>query len=124
MKKLLRSRKGVSITEVVIAMAAVLIITGAAITLVASSVKSDMTYNNKSLSLSACENAAECVRFAKDVNTLSQALRKVDFVPDSETSPTHFTFTRDPYVVQVRVINPNEYAVFFNGEQIYALTKT
>ena len=65
LKRLLRDRKGISLTEVVIAMAVVLTVTGSAITLVISSIKADAGFRAKYQALTACEKAADCLRFSK-----------------------------------------------------------
>lgn len=78
-KKLLRDRRGVSMTEVIVAMAAVLIVTGAAITVLVSSSQADTLYRDKYRALNGCENAVECIRFTKDKQTLADALLKAGF---------------------------------------------
>ena len=80
LKRLLRDRKGVSLAEVVVAMTLVVIITGAAISVVIASIKADAAYQNKYRALTACENAAECLRFSKGVqDKLEEALDAADF---------------------------------------------
>ena len=68
-KRLLRDRKGISLTEVVVAMAMVLMVTGAAISIVAASARADVSYRYKYEALTACENAADCLRYANGDNT-------------------------------------------------------
>lgn len=80
LKRLLRDRKGISLTEVVIAMAVVLTVTGSAITLVISSIKADAGFRAKYQALTACENAADCLRFSKgNLEKLDYALNSVGF---------------------------------------------
>lgn len=85
LKRLLRDRKGISLTEVVIAMAVVLTVTGSAITLVISSIKADAGFRAKYQALTACENAADCLRFSKGNETLlKDALVKSGFKVEND----------------------------------------
>ena len=68
--KTIRSRKGITMTEVIVAMAMVVIVTGAAISLVVASVQFDAKYESQTAALNAAESAVECVRFASTVNDL------------------------------------------------------
>ena len=114
--KLLGNRKGISMTEVIVAMAVLVMVSGAAITVLIASVKADTAYQNKYAVLSGCENAAECLRFA-DGNEilLKEALEKAGF---AQTDETEFTLEKGNETVTVLKIDES-YAVVYNGEVIY-----
>ena len=76
--KLLRDRRGISMTEVIVAMAMVTIVTGAAISVVMASIKFDVKYNERTAALSYCESVVDCVRFADNSENLSIALKNLD----------------------------------------------
>lgn len=124
MTKLLRDRRGISMTEVVIAMAMVVIVTGAAISVLIASVKSDAKYLAKSNALTGCENAVECVRFAEDIDTLDEALEKVGFVTDEDNE---YTYKSGESTVKVTVQTTDNKlescVVFYNDEEIYTINK-
>ena len=130
-KKLLSDRKGISITEVVVAMAMVLLITGAALTLLVASMKSDAKYLAKSTALNACENAVECVRFADDTYTLTTALSRVGFQKTVDPADpngyfTKFFLTSGDHTVRVNVSTNAEfeiYVVVYNDSEIYTAKK-
>lgn len=117
--KLLGNRKGISMTEVIVAMAVLVMVSGAAITVLIASVKADTAYQNKYAVLSGCENAAECLRFA-DGNEilLKEALEKAGF---AQTDETEFTLEKGNETVTVLKIDES-YAVVYNGEVIYTHT--
>ena len=118
LKRLLRDRKGVSITEIVVAMAVVLMITGAAISVVLASAKADATYNNKYRALTACENAAECIRYSQgNESLLKNALKEAGFTIPIDASP--FLEIGDDSIVVYRDLKDGFYMVVYNGEEIY-----
>lgn len=118
--KLLGNRKGISMTEVIVAMAVLVMVSGAAITVLIASVKADTAYQNKYAVLSGCENAAECLRFA-DGNEilLKEALEKAGF---AQTDETEFTLEKGNEAVTVLKNDDESYAVVYNGEVIYTHT--
>jgi len=117
LKALLKSRRGISMTEVVIAMTMVLLVTGAAITVVTASVHADVKYRHKSAALTACENAAECVRFAKNGGDLEDALKNAGF--EKEEDGDSFVIRFGEYEVAATKDGSENYAVKLNGETIY-----
>lgn len=124
-KAMLRKRRGISMAEVVIAMAAISIITAAAIALVMASISSDIKYNDRADALAACENASECVRYASDTAELSEALTKVHFVAEGTDT---YTYTAGEYTVTVTVEttaepNTTTYVIKMDGEEIYRIIK-
>lgn len=93
MKKLLRklrNRKGITMTEVIIAMAVVTIITGAAISVVVASVQFDAKYQSETYALNACESAVNCVRFADTPEELADLLNKLPF--EEKVSGVRWTY--------------------------------
>ena len=115
-KHLLRNRRGFSLVEAVVAMAIVVIVTGAALTLIISSTRADVALRDQYRALTACENAEDCIRFAKgDADLLDDALTEAGFVKIPEGS---YTLTFGEHTVSVTLKNAN-YAVIHNGETIY-----
>lgn len=116
--KLINSRKGISMTEVIVAMAVLVMVSGAAITVLIASVKTDTAFENKYTVLSGCENAAECLRFA-DGNTelLEQALKKAGFSENDEDGT--YMLEKGKEQVTVEMNDSGEYVVIYNGETIY-----
>ena len=115
--EMIKSRKGVSVTEVVAAMAVLVMVSAAAITVLTASVKADAAFENKYTALNGCENAAECLRFANgDEDLLEDALKKAGFV---QTENTVFTLEKGNETVTVLKNNDESYSVVYNGEIIY-----
>ncbi len=83
--KKLRDRKGITMTEVIVAMAVVILVTGSAISLLMSSVQFDTKYNAQTNALNACESAVHCVRFTKDPAKLDTYLKLLGF--EEQPSP-------------------------------------
>lgn len=80
LKDLLRSRRGITITEVVVSMAMVLIISGAAISVLIASLRFDQKEAARIHAMESCESAVECVRFAANGGTdLAEQLQKLGF---------------------------------------------
>ena len=80
MKKILRDRKGVMLIEVVMALFVLGICGSAVLTIMMNFVTNDNEFHKKYSSLVACENAAECLRFAGgDAVTLHTALTNAEF---------------------------------------------
>lgn len=118
--KLLRSRRGISLTEVVVAMTAVVIITGAAVSVLVFSSMADVKFGAKTLALAECENAVECLRFADgNESTLESLLKKVDFV--NENGDFVWKYGKSETVtVSVETDGENKhYVVKYNDEIIY-----
>lgn len=118
-KRLLRNRKGISIAEVIVAMSMLLIITGAAMSVQIASSRADAIYRNQYNALNACENAAECVRFANgDEELLKGTLGKAGFTE----AVGAYTLTCGDRVVKVTVEAEHEtekYVVTCDDEIIY-----
>ena len=131
LKKLLRDRRGISVTEVVVAMTMVVIVTGAAISVLVASIKFDVKYEEKTSALSSCESAVECVRFADNEEMLKKTLNliKEGFGTDTDTSEDDryvFSLTEGDTTVQVVVTSVSgidNYVVKLNDEVIYETSK-
>lgn len=134
LKKLLRDRAGISIAEVAVSMAMVLIITGVAISLVAASIQSDAKIIAKHNTLTACENAVECVRFTTDAATLETAMDLAGFgapiESKNDSGMTTYTYTfesgKDKIVVVVTYDTDDKFeksVVNYNDDIIYTRNK-
>lgn len=120
-------RKGFTLTEVIVAMAVVLLITGAAMSVVIASAKADDTYVKRQQAISSCQDAVDCVRFADDVTMLEEALQKVGFgEPEISGGVITFPQANGDTCVLVRVTEGTEsniYVVIYNDEVIYEKIK-
>lgn len=110
--KKLRDRKGITMTEVVVAMTVVIIITGAAISVVTASVQFDAKYQQETYDLNACESAVNCVRFADSPAELETLL--VDKLEFTEETQGVYTFGDT-----VMVTTDGNWKVIFDGNTIY-----
>jgi len=84
LRKLLRDRKGITMTEVIIAMAAVILVSGAAISLLIASVQFDSKYDSQTRALNACESAVHCLRFTDEESELEGYLVRLGFYKEAE----------------------------------------
>lgn len=115
MRKLLnklRDRKGITMTEVVVAMAVVVIVTGAAISLLVASVQFDNKYQSQTHALNACESAVHCVRFTDDLEKLDDYLKRLNF----EVAEGGYAFADKTVKV---MIGAEAWTVTFDDEVIY-----
>ena len=101
-------------TEVIIALALVVIVTGAAISVLVSSVRFHEKYNDQTYALNACESAISCMRFAEDTDDLFVYLYRLGFV---KTDAHRYVLSESDVSVEV-VINGNVWTVSFNNELI------
>ncbi len=121
----LRSRKGISVAEVAVALVIITIISGAAISLVLNSVKVETNFVAATQTQTSAENVLECFRFSDNADTFLQALQTLDaYEFDSE---------QNAYILTGKTVNVTvkasfapkklEYtAVKSNGEEIYSYT--
>ena len=131
LKKLLRDRRGISMTEVVVAMALVVIVTGAAISVLIASMQFDAKYKAQTHAQNACESAVECIRFADTQSELEPLLVKAGFtVPGEAKSGNTWEYSFNAGKANARIeieysdSNPEgnyieSYAVYLNDEEIY-----
>ena len=119
--EILRSRRGISLTEVVVSMTAVIIITGAAVSVLVASSAADVKFAAKTYVLAGCENAVDCLRFADgDGNILKDALGKAGFTEDTEKNEYVLSYADETVTVSVEKDGENEnYVVKYNDEIIY-----
>ena len=123
MRKLLRKlrdRKGISMTEVVVAMAVVVIVTGAAISVLVASVRFNDKYNDQTYALNACESAAQCIRYADDTVKLEGYLARLGF--EKVENESRYILSGSDTAVEV-VIDGNVWSVTFDNELIYEAKK-
>lgn len=112
LRKLLRDRKGITMTEVIVAMATVVIVTGAAISLLVASVRFDAKYDSQTRALNACESAAHCIRFTDDPG---EYLARLGFTEDGDK----FILSDSGTAVEVEMKTEGGWRVTFDGETIY-----
>lgn len=111
-------RKGIGLTEVVVAIAVVVIVTAAAISVLVASVQFDAKYNNRTRALNACESAAQCVRFADTESELAVYLARLGF----EKVDGVYTLSGSDVPVKV-ALNGNVWTVTYEDEMIYESKK-
>lgn len=112
----LRSRKGITMTEVIVAMAMVLIVSGAAISLLVASVQFDAKYNSQTQAITGCESAVEAIRFADNESVLDGYLILLGFNREGEE---YILPGNDTVKIQV---DGNKWTVFFDDEEVYEKT--
>ena len=121
----LRSRKGMTVVEVAIALTMISIISGAAVSMAMHSVKVEANFVTVTQTQISGENVLECFRFADNEETFLQALQKLD---DFTFDPEENAYIADGGRMTVTVkasFSPKklEYtAVKNNGETIYSYT--
>ena len=111
-------RKGIGLTEVIVAIAVVVIVTAAAISVLVASVQFDAKYNNQTRALNACESAAQCVRFADDEEELAAYLARLGF----EKVDGVYVLSESDVPVEV-VLNGSVWTVTYEEEVIYESEK-
>lgn len=112
-------RRGITMTEVIVAMAVVLIVTGAAISLLVASRDFDNMYKSRTYAYNACESAVECIRFADSVDELGGYLSHLGFEKVSDN-----TFAlKDCKTEVVVLISDNSWQVELEDEVIYETKK-
>lgn len=121
-----RSRKGITLVEVVVALTIITVISGATVLLLSASVRSDARTLDSFYASAEAENAVECFRFADDGSELLRALDAVD--PDykqSETDGRIFVLRKNTYTVKITAdftYNTIEITVVdIYGDTIYSL---
>ena len=82
MKKLLKSRRGFSLTEAIIAMAVILIVSLTAITIIMSSMNSKHTVFDQTRAQYFAESSLECFKSAEDKSEFAYLL---SFVAEEDT---------------------------------------
>lgn len=116
MRKLLdklQSRRGITMTEVIISMAVVTIVTGAAISVLIASMQFDDKYQAQTRAMNACESAVSCLRFTDNEAKLDAYLERLGF----EESAGIYSLPDNDAVKVTR--NGNSWTVIFDGETVY-----
>lgn len=121
----LRSRKGMSVAEVAVALAVISIISGAAVSMAMHSVKVEANFVAVTQTKSSAESVLECFRFADSEEVFAQALQKLGAF---EFKPEENAYVLEGKSVTVTVkasFSPKklEYTAAKNsGETIYSYT--
>lgn len=114
----LRSRKGITVTEVIVAMAMVLVVSGAAISLLVASVQFDAKYNSQTQAITSCESAVEAIRFADRADEYVEYLKILGF--EIKEGKSYYTL---PGNDTVRIdVEGKTFSVIFDGEEVYEKT--
>ena len=93
-----RSRRGISLVEVVVALTVIAIISSAALSLVISSARVDANSLRSTQVMMAAENALECYRFAESKEEFAALLEKTG---DYKGSDGVFVLTEKSYTITV-----------------------
>lgn len=114
-----RSRRGISLVEVAVALAVITIISAAALSLVISSAKVDANSLRTTQVMMHAENALECFRFADSKDDFLELMKKTGNYYDEDG---RYLLSEKNYVVTVTY---NEKVLTFkavddSGEEIYA----
>ena len=115
----LRDRKGITMTEVIVAMAMVLIITGAAISLLISSLQFDEKYKSQIYAYTACESAVNCMRYTDSTDDLNKYLPLLGF---EKTEENTYVLSSNAQDVKVS-IQGDTWQLMLGGEVIYETKK-
>ena len=114
-----RSRRGISLVEVVVALTVIAIISSAALSLVISSARVDANSLRSTQVMMAAENALECYRFAESKEEFAALLEKTG---DYKGSDGVFVLTEKSYTITVSY--SAEKLIFSaadgDGEEIYS----
>ena len=114
-----RSRRGISLVEVVVALTVITIISAAALSLVISSARVDANSLRSTQVMMAAENVLECYRFAESEEEFAALLEKTG---DYKGSDGVFVLTEKSYVITVHYTNTKLTfsATDGDGEEIYS----
>ena len=114
-----RSRRGISLVEVVVALAVITIISAAALSLVISSARVDANSLRSTQVMMAAENVLECYRFAENDGDFADLLQKTG---DYKGSDGVFVLTEKSYTITVNYTGTKLTfsATDGDGEEIYS----
>ena len=114
-----RSRRGISLVEVVVALAVITIISAAALSLVISSARVDANSLRSTQITIAAENSLECYRFAESEEKFAELLEKTG---DYKKVDDAYVMTEKAYVITVNYTNTRLTfsATDGDGEEIYS----
>lgn len=115
-----RSRRGISLVEVVVALTVIAIISSAALSLVISSARVDANSLRSTQVMMAAENVLECYRFAENGEEFAALLEKTG---DYKGSGGVFVLTEKSYTITVTVNYTDTQLTFSatdsDGKEIY-----
>jgi len=117
-----RSRRGISLVEVVVALAVITIISAAALSLVISSARVDANSLRSTQVMMAAENVLECYRFAESELEFEKLLKKTGgYEEEPEASGTYF-LTEKSYTITVNYTDTQLTfsAADSDGKEIYS----
>ena len=114
-----RSRRGISLVEVVVALAVITIISAAALSLVISSARVDANSLRSTQVMIAAENSLECYRFAESEEEFAALLEKTG---DYKKVDGAYVLTEKAYVITVNYTDTKLTfsATDGDGEEIYS----
>lgn len=114
-----RSRRGISLVEVVVALAVITIISAAALSLVISSARVDANSLRSTQITIAAENSLECYRFAESEEEFAELLEKTG---DYKKVDDAYVLTEKAYVITVNYTDTKLTfsATDGDGEEIYS----
>lgn len=114
-----RSRRGISLVEVVVALTVITIISAAALSLVISSARVDANSLRSTQVMMAAENVLECYRFAESEEEFAALLEKTgDYIKVDDA----YVLTEKAYVITVHYTDTKLTfsATDGDGEEIYS----
>ena len=94
-----RSRRGISLVEVIVALAVIAIISTAALSLVISSSKVDANSLRSTQVMMAAENSLECYRFAENEEKFAELLGNTG---DYKKADDSYVLTESSYAITVK----------------------
>lgn len=114
-----RSRRGISLVEVVVALTVITIISAAALSLVISSARVDANSLRSTQVMMAAENVLECYRFAESEEEFAALLEKTG---DYKKVDDAYVLTEKAYVITVHYTDTKLTfsATDGDGEEIYS----
>lgn len=113
-----RSRRGISLVEVIVALAVITIISTAALSLVISSARVDANSLRSTRVMIAAENALECYRFSDSEDEFVALLRKTGDYIEADGS---YVLTESSYAITVKYEDDSLRftAIDSDGKEIY-----
>lgn len=118
-----RSRRGITLVEVVVALTIIVIVSGAAIALISSHTKLEARTVQAVEAANIAENAIECFRYAKDDEAFYSVFSKTcEPTPDNGTPTTYMVKKNGATVTVKPIYSENKIvinAVYSNGDSIF-----
>jgi len=99
--KIFKSKRGFSMTEVIIALTIITVVSAAAVSLIVASVKQQTDTINSLEIYNCAENSIEIFRFSDDMNEMLGYLKKTD--GDYKISDGEIILEKDNYTVKISV---------------------